>query len=253
MRNFHRFPQDLVLQRLLAQDSLQFSNLLFQGPDLRLGNDLIIRPDGFLPTFAHATPPTEDQAGSNTMTAGYIGNRHSRLARLLDKSHLLLGGVPTPTLNTDQNFDSISTVRHSRMTRRKPSSYLKDYVRIKWGPLHRPTPKRRKSGYYFRKKVPADLKAHFGLCEIVRSLNTTSAREASALRYEQGHYWLQEFARVRAGGLRSFPLQQRSDGRFSALRPLEYRHADNGLRNVDDPLVLSHGGFAHQSISGLLR
>jgi hypothetical protein len=59
---------------------------------------------------------------------------------------------------------------------------------------------RRASSYYFRRKVPADLRPHFGTREIVRSLKTTNAREASALRYEQGHYWVREFARVRAGG-----------------------------------------------------
>ena len=65
------------------------------------------------------------------MTAGYIGNRHAGLGRLLDERHLLLGGISAPALNSDQNLDSISTVRHSRMPRRKPSSYLSNYVRLK--------------------------------------------------------------------------------------------------------------------------
>jgi hypothetical protein len=80
---------------------------------------------------------------------------------------------------------------------------------------------RRGSGYYYRQKVPADLRPHFGIGEIVRSLNTTSAREASALRYEQGHYWLQEFARVRAGGLQAVGgslIPARAAGRSAARR-----------------------------------
>ena len=71
------------------------------------------------------------------MTAGYIGNRHPRLAGLLDDRHLLLCGIPAPALDTGKDFNSLSTCRHSRNTRRKPSSYLGDCVRLKWGLLHR--------------------------------------------------------------------------------------------------------------------
>jgi len=71
------------------------------------------------------------------MTAGHIGNCHSRLHRLLDKSHLLLCGIPAPALDPGKYFDSISIRRHSRITRRTPSSYLGDCVRFKWGLLHR--------------------------------------------------------------------------------------------------------------------
>jgi len=34
------------------------------------------------------------------MTAGYIGNCHSRLHRFLNKGHLLLCGIPAPALNS---------------------------------------------------------------------------------------------------------------------------------------------------------
>jgi hypothetical protein len=54
----------------------------------------------------------------------------------LDKSHLLLCGIPAPALNPGKDFNSISIRRHSRNTRRKPSSYLGDCVRFKWGLLH---------------------------------------------------------------------------------------------------------------------
>jgi hypothetical protein len=69
------------------------------------------------------------------MTAGYIGNRHSRLHGFLNNGHLLLCGIPAPALNPGKHFDSISVRRHSRMTRLKPSSYLSDCVRFKWGLL----------------------------------------------------------------------------------------------------------------------
>src|SRR5450631_4900487 len=77
--NFDRLAQDLVLQRLLAEDSFEFPDPLLQCQDLCLGDDLIVHPDRLFPTFAHAASPTEDQAGRNTMTTGYIGNRHAGL------------------------------------------------------------------------------------------------------------------------------------------------------------------------------
>ena len=43
----------------------------------------------------------------------------------------------------------------------------------------------RGSGYYYRQKVPVDLRPHFGTGEIIRSLKTTKLREASALLYER--------------------------------------------------------------------
>ena len=73
------------------------------------------------------------------MTAGHIGNRHSRLPRFLHKGHLLLCGIPTAALDTGKHCDSISIRRHSRITKRTPSSYLGDCVRFKWGLLHSAT------------------------------------------------------------------------------------------------------------------
>ena len=73
------------------------------------------------------------------MTTGHIGNRHSGLGRFLDKGHLLVRRVPSAALDPGKNLYSISIVRHSRMTRLMPSSYLSDCVRLKWGllQLHR--------------------------------------------------------------------------------------------------------------------
>jgi len=106
---------------------------------------------------------------------------------------------------------------------------------------------RRASSYYFRRKVPADLIGHFGTREIVRSLKTTNVREASALRYEQGHYWVQEFARVRAGGLQGVPRKEaEAQGLLEALSSLptqqaalrpDVAKAQIVLRIVDDALI----------------
>jgi hypothetical protein len=43
--------------------------------------------------------------------------------------------VSPATLNPGKHFDSISTDRHGRKTRRTPSYYLSDRVRLKWGLL----------------------------------------------------------------------------------------------------------------------
>ncbi len=43
--------------------------------------------------------------------------------------------MPAPALDTGKDLYSINTVRHSRMTRLTPSSYLYGYVRFKWGLL----------------------------------------------------------------------------------------------------------------------
>lgn len=70
------------------------------------------------------------------MTAGYIGNRHPGLGSFQDYGHFLLCGITPAALDPAEDFDSISIRRHSRMTRRTPSSYLSDCVRFKWGLLH---------------------------------------------------------------------------------------------------------------------
>ena len=70
------------------------------------------------------------------MTAGHIGNRHPGLSGFQNHRHFLLCGIAPAALDSAEDFDSISIRRHSRMTRRTPSSYLSNYVRLKWGLLH---------------------------------------------------------------------------------------------------------------------
>ena len=71
------------------------------------------------------------------MKAGNIGNRHSRLRSFLHNRQLLIRRIPAPALDPGKDFYSIRTVRHGRMTRLTPISYLYGYVRFKWGLLHR--------------------------------------------------------------------------------------------------------------------
>jgi hypothetical protein len=54
VRYLDGFPQDLVLDRLLAQEPLQLPNLLLQGQDLRVGDHFIVRLGRLFAAFAHA-------------------------------------------------------------------------------------------------------------------------------------------------------------------------------------------------------
>jgi len=92
----------------------------------------IVDPNRFLPTFGHTASPPEEQARRNTMTAGYVGNRHPGLGCFGQNRQLLVQRVPPATLDAGKNFDSIN-IRHSRMTRLTPSPSLCSYVRFKRG------------------------------------------------------------------------------------------------------------------------
>jgi integrase len=106
---------------------------------------------------------------------------------------------------------------------------------------------RRKAGYYYRQKIPADLLIHYGKREIVRSLGTSKKREASAAGYEQGHSWTRDFARIRAGGLQTVPRAiAEAQGLLEALDALPIEQAGERphpkqakvlLRTIDDDFV----------------
>jgi hypothetical protein len=106
---------------------------------------------------------------------------------------------------------------------------------------------RRKAGYFYRQKIPADLLIHYGKREIVRSLGTMKKREASAAGYEQGHSWTRDFARVRAGGLQTVPRAiAEAQGLLDALDSLPIEQAGERpqpkrakvlLLNIDDVFV----------------
>ena len=74
------------------------------------------------------------------MTTGHIGNRHAGLGCLGQHGELLIQRIPPAALDTGKDLDSIGTVRHRRITRRKPRSSLRSYVRFKWGPLQSAIP-----------------------------------------------------------------------------------------------------------------
>src|SRR5215469_13054706 len=135
LRHLQCLAQDLVLQGLLPQHPLELADTLLQLTNLGPGDDFIVRPDRFLAAFGHTSSPAEDQTGRNTMTASYVGNRHARLGGFGQDRQLLIHRPASPALDLREDFDSINTARHSRITRHTPSASLCSYVRLKWGPL----------------------------------------------------------------------------------------------------------------------
>ncbi len=57
---------------------------------------------------------------------------------------------------------------------------------------------KRGSRYYFRRKIPIDVLAHYKGKEVMRSLGTSDKREAERLARAIGVDFDQEFARLRA-------------------------------------------------------
>ncbi|MCA3332603.1 MAG: hypothetical protein INF85_18315 [Roseomonas sp.] len=67
---FQGLTQDFGFHGLAAKQAFQFADTVFELADAAQGNDLLIGPDGFLPTFAHATPPLEQQARGDAIKPG---------------------------------------------------------------------------------------------------------------------------------------------------------------------------------------
>ena len=68
--NFQGLAQDLGFHGLAAKQALEFADPVFKLADAAQGNDLLIGPDGFLPTFAHAAPPLKQQARGDAIKPG---------------------------------------------------------------------------------------------------------------------------------------------------------------------------------------
>ena len=68
--SFQGLAQDLGFHGLAAKQAFEFADPVFKLADAAQGNDLLIGPDGFLPTFAHAAPPLEQQARGDAIKPG---------------------------------------------------------------------------------------------------------------------------------------------------------------------------------------
>jgi hypothetical protein len=119
---------------------------------------------------------------------------------------------------------------------------------------------RRKDGYYYRHKIPGDLRLHYGQIEIVRSLRTNKRRDAKAAVYEQDIIWSRDFARVRAGGLQTVPRAiAEEQGLLEAPDALPIEQAGERpqpkqvkvlLLNIDDGFITKTCGTYLNEIDG---
>ncbi len=133
MGDFHRFPENLVLQGLLAKDPLKLTDTPLEVFHLLRPDDVFIDPDRFLPALGHAPSPVKQQGGRNAMLPRYIGNGDPGPRGLLHDPQLLVDGIPPTALNTRINLNTLCIQRHSRMTRLTPSSYLRQHCPIEIG------------------------------------------------------------------------------------------------------------------------
>jgi hypothetical protein len=67
---FQGLTQDFGFHGLAAKQAFQFADPFFKLMDAAQGNDLLIGPDGFLPTLAHAAPPLKQQAWGDAIKPG---------------------------------------------------------------------------------------------------------------------------------------------------------------------------------------
>ena len=130
VRNIHRLPEDLILKRLLDQDSLELADASLKSFDLGGAHDFLIDPDRSLFALGHAPSPVEQQRGRNTMLPSHIGNGDHGLRDFLHSPQLLVDGIPSIPMDSRINLNTLCIRRHSRMTRLTPSSYLRQHCPV---------------------------------------------------------------------------------------------------------------------------
>src|SRR6266516_7901264 len=109
---FERLFEDLRLQRLLAEQSMQLSNLALQGPVIRRRNDLLAAAGRRQGALSDETTPGEELVGSNPMPTRYQAHGGAGFKGLLDHADLLRGRpAPTP-LNRGDDFNAILRIGH---------------------------------------------------------------------------------------------------------------------------------------------
>lgn len=99
---------------------------------------------------------------------------------------------------------------------------------------------RRKAVYYYRRRVPLDVRVAFGKSEVVVSLGTTERKVAAEAWYDLDAKWEDEFNRLRAPEAELLTGPERflrtRTGRLRAIRRAKGNHA--GLRSLDAATAL---------------
>ena len=67
------------------------------------------------------------------MLSSHIGNGDTRLRGFLHDPQFLIDGIPSTTLDTRINLNSLCIRKHSRMARLTPSSYLRQTCPVEMG------------------------------------------------------------------------------------------------------------------------
>src|SRR6187200_316615 len=106
-----RFAQDLVLERLLAEQPLQLADLLVSGAQLRGRHHLLAGASRRQRALRHQPTPGEELVGGNAMMAGYERDRVAGQIRLFDDLHLLLCGPAAPPLHRRDHLNALGAWR----------------------------------------------------------------------------------------------------------------------------------------------
>ena len=106
-----RFAQDLVLERLLAEQPLQLADLLVSGAQLRGRHHLLAGARRRQRALRHQPTPGEELVGGNAMMAGYERDRVAGQIRLFDDLHLLLCRPAAPPLHRRDHLNALGAWR----------------------------------------------------------------------------------------------------------------------------------------------
>ena len=111
------FLQHFDLQRLAAEQTLQFAHPLFELACPAGGDHIFIGTHGDLAALGHQLPPLEQQARRDAALSGDDRDRRAGLHRLHDESQFLLGTVAPVTLTAGDDFNTAWFIGHRRMPR----------------------------------------------------------------------------------------------------------------------------------------
>jgi hypothetical protein len=84
--------EDLVLERFLAQQAFELTNLALEFSHFRRRDDLVVSADGLLAPFGHQSPIFEYEAGMNTILAGNVRDRHPGRSGFFNGAEFLMQG-----------------------------------------------------------------------------------------------------------------------------------------------------------------
>jgi hypothetical protein len=119
-RGGERLLQNLDLEGLAAEQTLEFPDPLLELAHPGSADHYVVGPDRFPATLGHPLPPLEQQARRDAVLAGHERHRHAGLERLLDQADLLRHRPSPAALHRSDHLDAPDLLRHSRTPRLMP-------------------------------------------------------------------------------------------------------------------------------------